>query len=104
MRIMGSILRNNRRMFWEILNRIGRKKIIGTGLRGIAGWMWVSGGVWQCLLAQSSTVATELANTGSLYKYIESGCYGRGAYMEDQHTVSTPVLWLQVYTLTEHMH
>ena len=31
---MGSILRNNRRMFWEILNRImGRKKrIIGTGL------------------------------------------------------------------------
>ena len=27
MRIMGSILRNNRRMFWEILNRIiGRKK------------------------------------------------------------------------------
>ena len=31
---MGSILRNNRRMFWEILNRIiGRKnRIIGTGL------------------------------------------------------------------------
>ena len=68
MRIMGSILRNNRRMFWEILNRIGRKKrIIGTGLRGIAGWTWVSGGVWQCLSAQSSTIATELANTSSLY-------------------------------------
>ena len=33
---MGSILRNNRRMFWEILNRIiGRKKRIGTGLAGI---------------------------------------------------------------------
>ena len=31
---MRSILRNNRRMFWEILNRIiGRKnRIIGTGL------------------------------------------------------------------------
>ena len=31
---MGSILRNNRRMLWEILNRIiGRKnRIIGTGL------------------------------------------------------------------------
>ena len=30
----GVILRNNRRMFWEILNRIiGRKnRIIGTGL------------------------------------------------------------------------
>ena len=30
----GSVLRNNRRMFWEILNRImGRKnRIIGTGL------------------------------------------------------------------------
>ena len=34
MRIMGSILRNNRRMFWEIMNGIiGRKNgIIGTGL------------------------------------------------------------------------
>ena len=31
---MGSTLRNNRRLFWEILNRIiGRKnRIIGTGL------------------------------------------------------------------------
>ena len=36
---MGSILRNNRRMFWEILNRImGRKKrIIGTGLNARRG-------------------------------------------------------------------
>ena len=46
---MGSILRNNRRMFWEILNRImGRKKrIIGTGLHmDFAGIIcaWAAGG------------------------------------------------------------
>ena len=31
---MGAILRNNRRMFWEILNRIIgiKNRIIGTGL------------------------------------------------------------------------
>ena len=31
---MGSILRNNRRMFWEVLNRImdRKKRIIGIGL------------------------------------------------------------------------
>ena len=29
---MGSILRNNRRIFWEILNNGQKKGIIGTGL------------------------------------------------------------------------
>ena len=43
MRIIGSILRNNRRRFWEILNRIiGRKnRIIGTGLAYCKNVVWL---------------------------------------------------------------